>query len=154
MRKIAIVIFCLQFCVLSLFAADAPKECSLCVGATADLSTPPAAVIPLVLQIRESDLATTPVDALSPEQRSKLTLTVSYTIDAKDAMNDVETHTKNIIEWARARGPFDALGVAAEGAETTIAAYAAKRLAVTAHGLNVAMPTVHPAMTTDCRQEP
>src|SRR5437667_6541016 len=100
MRKIAIAVFCLQVCVLSLFAADAPKECALCVGATADLAKPPAAVIPLVLQIRESDLATTSVDALSADQRSKLTLTVSYSIDAKDPMNDVETHTKNIVEWA------------------------------------------------------
>src|SRR6266536_5033825 len=119
MRKTAIVIICLQICVLSLFAADAPKECSLCVGATADLAAPPTAVIPLLLQVREPDLATLAIDALSPEQRSKLTLMVAYSIDptSKNPMTDVETHTQNIIQWARLHGPFEGLGVAPEGVE-------------------------------------
>ena len=60
MRKIAILFVALQVSVLSLFAADTPKECTLCVGATADLTAPPSAVIPLLLQITENDLATTP----------------------------------------------------------------------------------------------
>ncbi len=146
MRKTAIVIICLQICVLSLFAADAPKECSLCVGATTDLAAPPTAVIPLLLQVREPDLATLAIDALSPEQRSKLTLTVSYSIDpnSKDPMTDVETHTQNIIQWARLHGPFEGLGVAPEGVEPTVAGYAIKRLAVTAQGLNIAARIVLP----------
>ena len=148
MKKIAIVAVCLQICVLSLFAADAPKECSLCVGATANLAAPPATVIPLVLQVHESDLATTAVDTLSPEQRSKLTLTISYSVDkdSKDPMSDVETHTKNIIEWARLHGPFEGIGVAPEGLDNTVAGYAFKRLAVTAQGLNVASRIVLPPM--------
>jgi hypothetical protein len=144
MRKIAIAIVCLQICVLSLFAADTPKECTLCVGATADLSNPSTTVIPLVLQIREADLATTAIDTQSSEQRSKLTVTVSYSVDTKDPMTDVETHTKNIIDWARAHGPFEGLGVTVEGAEPAIAGYAVKRLAVTAQGLNVATRIVLP----------
>src|ERR1700730_2021184 len=135
MRKTAIILASLQFLVLSMFAAETPKECSLCVGATADLSTPPASVIPLVLQIREGDLATTSIDALSPAQRSKLTLTVAYTVDReKDPLLDVETHTKTIVEWARLHGPFEGLGVIPEGVDNTVAGYALKRLAVSAQG--------------------
>ena len=138
MRKLAIAVISLQFCVLSLFAAEAPKECTLCVGATADVAALPPAVIPLVLQIRELDLPTTGIDALSAEQRSKLSLTVSYTVESSDPMTEVETHTKNIVDWARLHGPFEALGVAPQGVDTTVAGYAVKRLAVTAQGQNVA----------------
>src|SRR5205085_3445289 len=127
-------------------AADAPKECSLCVGAVANLSLPPATVIPLVLQMRESDLATTPIDTLSAEHRAKLTLTVSYAIDpGKDPLTDVETHTKTIVDWARLHGPLEALGVALEGVDPTVGGYAIKRLAVTAQGQNVASRIVLPA---------
>jgi hypothetical protein len=149
MRRLLIAAIVLQFCVLSLFAADAPKQCTLCVGATADVAAPPAAAIPLVLQVRESDLATIPIDTLSPEQRAKLTLTVSYTLETKDAMTEVESHTKNIVDWAKAHGPFEALGVAADIADPVVAAYAVKRLAVSAQGLNEASQIVLPPMSVD-----
>ena len=150
MRKTAIIFVSLQILVLSLFAAETPKECTLCVGATADLAAPPAAVIPLVLQIRESDLSTVPVDSFSPEQRSKLTITVAYTVDRqKDPLLDVEAHTKSIVEWARLHGPFEALGVVAEGVDGAVAGYAIKRLAVSAQGLNVATRIALPPMNVD-----
>src|SRR6266513_203756 len=149
MRKLPIAALLLQFCVLSLLAADAPKECALCVGATADVGVPTAAVIPLVLQIREADLATTAVDALSPEQRAKLTLTVSYSVEGQEPMTEVETHTKNIVEWARLHGPFEAIGVAPQGVASDVGGYAVKRLAVTAQGLNVATRIVLPPVSTD-----
>ena len=150
MRKIASILISLQFPVLSLLAADAPKECTLCVGAIADLSAPPPAVIPLLLQVREDDLATTGIDALTPDQRKKVTLIVSYSVDRdKDALLDVETHTKNIIDWARLHGPLEALGVVPSGVDNTVAGYAVKRLAVTAQGLNVATRIVLPATSID-----
>ena len=150
MKKLAIIAFTLQVSVLSLSAADAPKECTLCVGATADLSAPPPAVIPLILQVREGDLPTTAVDALSPAQRARLTLTVSYSVDRdKDPMTDVETHTQNIVEWARLHGPFEALGVSPEGLDATVAGYAVKRLAVTAQGQNVASRIVLTPASSD-----
>jgi len=150
MRRIAIVLISLQFLVLSSLAADAPKECTLCVGAVADLTAPPSAVVPLVLQIQESDLATVAVDTLSPEQRKKLTLMVGYSVDRdKDALLDVETHTKTIVEWARLHGPFEALGVLASGVDSAVAGYAVKRLAVTAQGLNVASRIVLPATSVE-----
>ena len=155
MKKLAIIAFTLQVSVLSLSAADAPKECTLCVGATADLSAPPPAVIPLILEVREEDLPTTAVDALSPAQRARLTLTVSYSVDRdKDPMTDVETHTQNIVEWARLHGPFEALGVSPEGLDATVAGYAVKRLAVTAQGQNVASRIVlTPASSDDLNKQ-
>src|SRR5438874_844885 len=111
MKKTAIISISLQIFVLSLLAAETPRECSLCVGAVADLTAPPAAVIPLVMQVAEGDLSTIPLDSLSPEQRKKLTITVSYTVDRdKDPLLDVETHTKSIVEWARLHAPFEGLG--------------------------------------------
>ena len=82
MRRLLTAATVLQFCVLSLVAAEAPKECTLCVGATADVAAPPAVVIPLILQVKETDLATLAIDALSQEQRAKLTVTVSYEIES------------------------------------------------------------------------
>src|SRR5579884_18214 len=144
MRRLAIVLVSLQFCVLSLLAADAPKQCSLCVGAVADVAAPPPSTIPLLLQLREADLATTNVDAFTPEQRSKLTVTIRYELATTDAMNDVESHTQKIIDWARQHGPFEAIGVAPETSDIAVAGYAIKRLAVTAQGLNVATRIVLP----------
>ncbi len=150
MRKIAIIAFSLQVFVLSLFAAEAPKECSLCVGATADVAAPPSAVIPLLLQLHEGDLATTAIESLTPEQRKKLTVIVAYTVDSvKDPLLDVETHTKAIVDWARLQGPFEALGVFPEGVDIAVGGYAVKRLAVTAQGLNAVTRIVLPPMTID-----
>ncbi|HJT18701.1 MAG TPA: hypothetical protein VJ853_14995, partial [Thermoanaerobaculia bacterium] len=144
MKRIAIVLISLQICVLSLFAADAPKQCSLCVGAVADISAPPATPIPLLLQLREADLATSGVDAFTPEQRSKLTVTIRYELATTDAMSDVESHTQKIIDWARLHGPFEAIGVVPQTSDIAVAGYAIKRLAVTAQGLNVATRIVLP----------
>ncbi|HEX2121697.1 MAG TPA: hypothetical protein VHL59_08650, partial [Thermoanaerobaculia bacterium] len=54
-----------------------------------------------------------------------------------DPLLQIEEHTKTIIEWARTRGPFDALGVTVTGADPAQSAYALKRLAVSAQGLDV-----------------
>src|SRR5436305_1558790 len=121
-------------------AADAPKECSLCVGAVSDLSTAPATPVPLLVRLREADFATAgpALDALSPEQRKKTTVVVSYAIDkSADPLQEVETHTKAIVDWARRRGPFQSCGVSLDAPNADVAAYAIKRLAVSAQGLNV-----------------
>jgi len=144
MRRLAIVLLSLQFCVLPLVAADAPRQCSLCTGAIADSSAPPPSPIPLVLQLRESDLETSGVDAFSPEQRKKLTVTIRYNLDTSDPMTEVEAHTKNVIDWAKLHGPFEAIGVAPQTSDAAVAAYAVKRLAVTAQGLEVATRIVLP----------
>src|ERR1051325_6573864 len=130
MRKLAFALLLLQFFVLPLSAADAPKECTLCVGVVA----PDGAGVPTLTRVAEGDLA-----AFAPAHPADVALVVEYAIDAqKDALLQVEEHTKTIIDWARAHGPFDSLGVSVSGAQPAIAAYAVKRLAVTAQGLDVA----------------
>ncbi|HEX8152755.1 MAG TPA: hypothetical protein VF698_06515, partial [Thermoanaerobaculia bacterium] len=131
----------LQVLVLSAVAAEPARECTLCAGAVSDLAAPPPVTVPLLVEVRQDDLATAAarLDALSPEQRKKVALIVSYAVNRdSDALLDVEQHTKSIVEWARIRGPFDALGVRVSNADAPLVAYAVKRLAVTAQGLDVA----------------
>ena len=137
MKKAAIVLVLLQFLVLSVRAAE-PKECSFCAGAVAAL---PASPIPLLKEVTLDDAAA--IDAMTPAQRAKTVVLIRYALDnGKEPLANVEEKTKAIIEWARARGPFDAIGVRVDGADDATAAYAIKRLAVMAQGLNVASKIV------------
>ncbi|HJW92504.1 MAG TPA: hypothetical protein VJ901_02700 [Thermoanaerobaculia bacterium] len=142
MKRLAFLFSVVPFLVLPVFAADAPaKECTLCVGAVSDLTTTPATAVPLLVRVPETGLATagSALDTLSPEQRRKTTVIVSYVIDkTADPLQEVETHTKTIVDWARTRGPFQSFGVSFEAPNKDVADYAIKRLAVTAQGLNVA----------------
>ena len=140
MKKAAISLVLLQVFVLSARAAE-PKECSFCAGAVADLKTPPAASatvsIPLLAEVSLDDLAS--LDALTPAQRAKTVILIRYALDKdKEPLTSVEDRTKQIVEWAKTRGPFDAIGVRVDGADDATAAYAIKRLAVLAQGLNIA----------------
>src|SRR3954452_11370692 len=142
MKRLAFIFSVVPFLVLPVFAAAAPaKECTLCVGAVSDLTTTPATAVPLLVRVPETGLATagSALDTLSPEQRRKTTVIVSYVIDkTADPLQEVETHTKTIVDWARTRGPFQSFGVSFEAPNKDVADYAIKRLAVTAQGLNVA----------------
>ncbi|HEY6844357.1 MAG TPA: hypothetical protein VI391_09330 [Thermoanaerobaculia bacterium] len=111
----------------------------------ADVAAPPSTPIPLLLQIGEADLATSGIDAFTPEQRSKLTVTIRYDVATTDAMTDVESHTQKIVEWARLHGPFEAIGVSPQTPDIAVAGYAIKRLAVMAQGLNIASRIVLPS---------
>src|SRR5258705_5104215 len=76
---------------LSLFAADAPKECSLCVGAITDLAAAPATPVPLLVRVRQDDLTTTgtALDAMSPQARAKAAVIVAYSVERdKDPLLD------------------------------------------------------------------
>src|SRR6185436_2941721 len=53
MKKFVVAAVLLQFLVLPLFGADAPKECTLCVGVVA----PDGAGVPTLSRVREADLA-------------------------------------------------------------------------------------------------
>lgn len=134
----------LSFFALTLAAADSPKECVLCVGATTDLSLASATPVPLLARVRQDDLtaAGAALDAMTPAARAKTAIVIAYT--TAGGLDDIEAHTKAIIEWARQHGPFDALGVAVEGAGATQTAYAIKRLAVSAQGQNAAARIVLP----------
>ncbi len=140
MKRFAIVVAVLLSAV-SAFAADTPKQCTMCVGAVSDLSTPPAETIPLLVETTPADFeALAPkIDALSPDQRKQTTLVVRYTLEAgKDPLLDVDAKTSAIVDWARQHGPFDTIAAVVEQAEPAVAAYAVKRLAVQAQGLNAA----------------
>jgi hypothetical protein len=142
MKRMFLVVLASLFAV-SLVAADAPKECMLCVGAVTDLTAIPATPVPLVARFRLDDLtaAGTALGAMTPAARAKTALVISYSATSLD---DIEARTKTIIDWARQHGPFDALGVAVEAADATQTAYAIKRLAVTAQGQNAAAQIVLP----------
>ncbi|HSP34563.1 MAG TPA: hypothetical protein VLU46_09640, partial [Thermoanaerobaculia bacterium] len=128
----AVFLFC-----LSAVAADTPKQCSMCVGSVSDLSAPPAETIPLLVETTADDFATTSskIDALSSEQRKQTTVVIRYSADRID---DVESKTSAIVEWAKLHGPFDAIALVVDHADPAVASYAVKRLAVMAQGQNVA----------------
>lgn len=136
MKRSVVLLALLQFTVLTAFAAEGPR-----VGAVTDLSTVPAATVPLLVELDASQFATAAaaIDALPRPQRAELAVIIRYDIESgKDPLLEVESRTKSIVEWARLHGPFDSLGVSIANAEPAVAAYAVKRLAVTAQGLNVA----------------
>ena len=151
MKRIAFLL-ALQIFVLPLAAAEAPKECALCVGAVSDLQVAPATPVPLLVNLRQDDFATagTALDAMPPAVRAKISIIVSYSVDRdKDPMADVETHTQSIVEWARLHGPFEGLGVDVSNVDATVGGYAIKRLAVMAQGQNAASRIILPPSTTD-----
>jgi len=155
MTRLAFIVALLQVFLPSLSAAEVPKACTLCVGALAEPgAAPPATVIPLLIQLREADLPAISIDSFSPEQRARLTVIVGYGADrTKDPLLEVEAHTKAIVDWAQQHGPFEALGVAPEGLDSAAAAYAVKRLAVMAQGLNVAARIALPPTSIDDLQK-
>ena len=132
MKKLVLALV-LQVLVLPLataFAADTPKECTLCVGITGTDGTD----APVLARVSEAELA-----GFAPTRPATLTVMVSYQIDTtSDALLDIEQHTKTIIDWARAHGPLDGLGISVTGGDAALNAFAIKRLAVTAQGLDVA----------------
>ena len=140
MRRVAILLVSLLL-TLSAVASAAPAQCTMCVGAVAELPLAQTAAVPLLIAVDENDLATAggALDALTPEQRKLATVVVSFTIaDESDALASAEQKTRAIVEWARLRGPFDTLAVTPKHSDPAVVAYAIKRLAVSAQGLNVA----------------
>lgn len=147
MRKLALAVLLLQVLVLNAAAAEPPKDCTLCAGVVADVTALPTAPLPLLVELREDQLPTAAAALASvpAETRKRMTVVVAYTVDgAADPLLAAEEKTKAIVEWARVNGPFDALGAGILNAEPTLAAYAIKRLAVTAQGLDVASRIVLP----------
>jgi len=151
MKRIALFL-ALQISVLSLAAAEPPKECALCAGAVSDLQVAPASPVPLLVRLKQDDFTTAgaALDAMSPAVRAKITVVVSYAAESgKDPMAEVEAHTQAIVEWAKQHGPFEALGIEAGNVDPTVGGYAIKRLAVTAQGQNAASRIVLPPSTAD-----
>ena len=99
----------------------------------------PASPIPLLEEVTLDDAAA--IDAMTPAQRAKTVVLIRYALDSgKEPLASAEEKTKAIVEWARARGPFDAIGVRVDGADDATAAYAIKRLAVMARAKQATYP--------------
>jgi len=137
--KNIVAIACLQIFVLTAFAADSPKQCALCTGVEVAAGTAAPASIPVLLRFTVEELT-------SPLHAPNATIIVRY---EAATVSEVEARTKQILDWAQQNGPFEALGVDARTPTADIGAYAIKRLAVAAQGLNVSSRIVLPASSTD-----
>lgn len=135
--------FLLTLLILSFTGAAiaAPSECTICVGAVAELPVTQATAVPLLISTSENDMAAAgaAVSSLTSEQRRQSVVIVSFSVaENGDALTNVEQKTRNIVEWARIHGPFDTLGISPEHSDPAVVAYAIKRATVSAQGLNVA----------------
>jgi hypothetical protein len=126
MRKFSIGLAFLLLLQISAQAAD----CTLCVGVIGGDGT----AVPAFVHLDEQSY---PAYAIA--QPANLAVVIDY--EAKN-VEEVEEKTKLILEWARSRGPFDALGVNPRGVDATLGAYAIKRLSVAAQGENLARRTI------------
>jgi hypothetical protein len=111
----------------AVLAAPAPNgACTLCVGQLGG----DGAVAPALVRLNEQNYAT--YVAANPAN-------VSVIVDYSAAnVDEVEQKTKQIVDWAKAHGPFDSLGVHIGSTDPALIAYATKRLAVTAQGQEAA----------------
>ncbi len=107
-------------------APAAAAECTLCVGVVGS----DGSAVPAFTRLDEQSYPT-----FVPVNPANVSVLVDY--EATD-ITTVEEKTKQILEWAKSRGPFDSIGVSVRGADATLAAYAIKRLAVTAQGEGIA----------------
>jgi len=123
MRKLAFALLLLQFLALSALAADG---CTLCAGTAGSDGT----LVPALARLHQQDYA-----AFVPVQPANVAVVIEY---HPATLDEVEQETVRIIDWARAHGPFDSLGVALPGVDPELAAFAVKRLAVSAQGQGVA----------------
>jgi hypothetical protein len=128
MRKFGLALLVLQIIALSAMAA-AP-ECSLCTG----IAGGDGSVAPSLVRLTASDYA-----SYTPANAANVAVLIEY--DAT-TLDEVEQQTRAIIEWARTRGPFDAIGITVPNADATLLAYAIKRLAVSAQGQGVAQRVI------------
>jgi hypothetical protein len=123
-RKLVLLALLLQVMALSAFAADA--DCSLCTG----LVNHDGTAVPSLVRLTETDYP-----AYTAAKPANVAVLIEY---AAANLDEVEQQTKAIIDWARTRGPFDAIGVTVHTTDATLAGYAAKRLSVSAQGQGVA----------------
>lgn len=139
MKRLA-VFFAIQILAVSFAVADPPKECTLCVGVVTALPVEQAQPVPTLVRVSDfafgdaaGSIATMPI-----EQRKKMVVVVTATIEGTDPLTAADQKAARIVEWGRLHGPFDSLALDLRHRDPAIAAYAVKRVAVAAQGLNVA----------------
>ena len=116
--------------------AAADSGCSLCVGVAGDPSTE----VPSLVRVDVSQLAT-----FQPAAPDRLTLLVSYEARGEGALQRIDEQTSAIVEWARANGPLEGLGVEVSADDIALESFAVKRLAVMTQGQTAAKWIVHPS---------
>ena len=139
MKMFSVLFLVLQMAVFAASAADPAKECALCVGAVITEPVASATPVPLLLRASDADLVTAgaTLDALVPEQRARTVLLLSVDLGEGD-LTAAESKARAIVAWASLHGPLDTLALDVQHADPATVAYAIKRIAVTAQGLNVA----------------
>jgi hypothetical protein len=124
MRKLGLFLLVLQIIALSAFAA-AP-DCSLCTGVAGHDGSAVPSLVRLTADEYPTYVAANPAN-------------VAVLIEYRAAnLEEVEQQTRAIVDWARTRGPFDAIGISVPDADATLGSYAVKRLAVMAQGQGAA----------------
>jgi hypothetical protein len=117
--------------VFSLPGLAQPQDCRLCIGLAGQVA--PGA----------PTLVTQSVDSLQTIPSSPgATVVIEY--GAASGVEDIESKTAQVVEWAKSYGPFDGIGVSVETDDSALAAYAVKRLAVQAQGAGIAQRVVLP----------
>ncbi|HVS33415.1 MAG TPA: hypothetical protein VMS98_18405 [Thermoanaerobaculia bacterium] len=155
MRKLALFL-ALQILALPVLAAEEPaKECSLCVGAVVAAGTPLTAVVPVLIPVGYDDLAATAavLGHLTADQRRRTVLVVDLALVGTDALSEAEEKAKNLVEWGRLHGPFETLALTVGHPDPAVVAYAIRRVAVSAQGLNVSSRIAMAGMTREAMDQ-
>lgn len=128
MKNLAVVfLLLLQFSALPAPAAPAaPGECTLCVG----LFGGDGAAAPALVRLDEQTYP-----AWTAANPANVAVVIEYSAANLD---EIEQKTRQIIDWAKLHGPFDAIGITLHNDDPALVAYAIKRLAVSAQGQGVA----------------
>ena len=137
MKRVAFV-FALQLIAVVAMATPAASTCNLCVGIAGSQVTTSAEPVPQLIRASAIDLGAVSLDGVPPEQRRKTVVQIEFSIGNDDPLIDADAKARSVIEWAQKNGPFDALALDIRHDDAAVAAYAIKRVAVVAQGLNVA----------------
>jgi hypothetical protein len=137
MKRVAFVL-ALQLIAVAANAAPDAIPCNLCVGLAGGQVTTSATPVPQFVRASESELDGLSFESVPALQRRQLTVQIAISIGGDDPLADAEGKARSLVEWAEKNGPFDALALDISHSDPAVAAYAVKRVAVAAQGLNVA----------------
>ena len=137
MKRVAMLL-ALLLGAFSLAAASSVTECNICVGVAVNQLPVTATAVPQLIRLTDDELSSTSMAGLSPEQRAKIVVQIVVSIGGDDSLVVADQKARKIVRWAEEHGPFDAIAIDFQHDDPSVAAYAIKRLAVTAQGLNVA----------------
>ncbi|HUP50277.1 MAG TPA: hypothetical protein VNA04_15985 [Thermoanaerobaculia bacterium] len=136
--KRAAILLALLLVASALPASSDATPCSLCIGAATNRLPSTATPMPQLIRTTDAGLEELALDPMTPEQRRLAVVQVSFALSGEDPLAAAEQQARAIVEWARVEGPFDALALDIAHDDEAIVAFAVKRLAVAAQGLEVA----------------